>query len=1055
MRSRRRKWLAIAGVAACLGGGLAPARAADEAVPSPARFEGLRLRSIGPALGGRVSRVAGIPGDPLTYFAATAQGGVWKSSNGGRDWRPVFDDQPVASIGSIAVAPSDPNVVWVGSGEANIRGNVVSGRGIFRSTDGGESWTRVWNQVGQIGAMAVDPRDPDVAFAAVLGHAFGPNPERGVYKTADGGATWRRVLYVDEDTGASDVAIDPSNPRNVFAGTWAARRSPWDLTSGGPGGGLWRSTDGGETWTRLGEGEGLPAGIWGKVGAAVAPSDPRRIYALVEAEDGGLYRSDDGGASWTLANEHRALRQRAWYYSTLTVDPTDADVVWFPQVPLLRTIDGGRTIHRVSGTSHGDHHDLWIDPEDTGRMIVAHDGGVDLTLDGGETWSAPRLPIAQFYNVDASTADPFWVGGTMQDLGTAAAPIDPLEFGGLAPTDWIWAGGGEAGDFRFDPNDPQIAYAGEYGGKLTVVDLRTGAERNVSAWPFNPSGHAAAALRLRFQWTAPIALSPHRPDELLHGANVLLRSRDRGRSWEAISPDLTRDDTTKQQWAGGPITGDNTGVEVYDTIFSIDYSKTAAGTIWVGSDDGLVHVTPDDGATWKDVTPRGMPAWGTVDSIETSHRADGTAWVAVEARRLDDPRPHLFRTTDGGATWRDLSNGLPPDQPLHVVREDPARPGLLFAGTELGLHVSFDGGERWEAFDGGLPPAKVTDLVVRDRTLIVATTGRGLWVLDDLTPLRALTPEVEGRPIVLFDPPPATRRQLRYRWGKEDEAKASPSGARLVYRLAEAVEGELRLEIRDASGRLVRTLSSVAEEARFPEDDPDEPEAEPEAELSGDAGFHVATWDLTWEGLEPLEDAKIDLGGYASGPAVAPGRYTARLIAGARTAETTLELRADPRSGIPVEELVAQQEAALATLAEIGELAEEVRLVRSLREQADALAEHVAGREGGDAIAEVARRITERCDDLERRLHNPDAEVTYDILARPGGAKLLSQLVFLYESERWGDGAPTQGMREVRELLDAEHRAIRDDLAALRATELAELERLAREAELPRILLGP
>jgi photosystem II stability/assembly factor-like uncharacterized protein len=534
---------------------------------SPKEFKALKYRNIGPAAGGRVSRAAGVPGNPLLYYAATASGGVWMSGDGGTTWKSVFDDQPISSIGSIAVAASDPNVIYVGSGEANIRGNVAAGNGIYKSIDGGKSWTHVWHQEGQIGTMVVHPKNADIAYAAVLGHAFGPNPERGVYRTRDGGKSWQQVLKKDSDTGASDVAIDPSNPNTLFAGLWQARRFPWDMTSGGPGSGLYVSRDGGDTWKQLAA-HGLPDGIWGKVGVAIAPSDGRRIYALIEAEKGGLFRSDDGGENWELATAHRALRQRAWYYTTLTVHPANPNEVWFPQVPMLKTIDGGKTIEYVKGISHGDHHDIWIDPVDPRRMIVANDGGVDITRNGGANWYDPPLPISQFYHVSVDNRHPYWVAGAMQDLGTAQGPSDSLT-GGIHLTDWHDVGGGEAGHVYSDPSDPNIVYAGEYLGIITRYDHRTKESRNVSAWPENPSGWGGGEMKYRFQWTAPIAGSPSDPKVVYHGAQVIFRTRDGGQKWDPISPDLTRNDKTKQRWTGGPITGDGTGVETYGTVFAI------------------------------------------------------------------------------------------------------------------------------------------------------------------------------------------------------------------------------------------------------------------------------------------------------------------------------------------------------------------------------------------------------------------------------------------------------------------------------------------------------
>ncbi len=1028
--------------------------AADEAEPW---FGKLEFRSIGPAIGGRVSRVAGVAGDPLTWYAATAQGGVWKSEDGGRSFRPIFDDQPASSLGAIAVAPSDPNVVYVGAGEANIRGNVAAGNGIYKSTDAGKSWRQVWKSIGQIGTMAVHPTDPDVAFAAVLGSAFGPGPQRGVFRTEDGGISWRRVLFVDEQTGASDVAFDPANPRRLFAGTWQARRQPWGMTSGGPGGGLWFSGDGGESWTRV-EHEGLPQPPWGKVGVQVAPSDSRRVYALIEAEEGGLFRSDDGGESWRRVNAHRALRQRAWYYSVLTIDPRNPDVVWFPQVHLLKTIDGGSTITSVPGLSHADHHDVWIDPAEPRRMISGHDGGVDLSVDGGKSWWAPKLPLAQFYNLDVDDREPYHVGGTIQDQGTASGPSNSLKAGGIALSEWTYVGGGEAGDFVYDERQPGVVYAGEYGGYLSHFDERTSQARMIGIYPTNPSGRAPSELRHRFQWTAPLATSPHDPRVLYHGGERLFRTLDRGESWSAISPDLTRNDRSKQQWSGGPITGDNTGVEVYGTIFSVAESPLAAGTIWAGTDDGRVHVTRDGGASWSEVTPPGMPEWGTVEGLELSRRAEGTAYVVVDAHRLDDYRPHLFRTRDGGRSWESLAKGLPQDVHLFAVREDPERPGLLFLGHEQGVSMSRDDGRSWQRLKLNLPTVAVVDLEVRHGDLILATRGRSIWILDDLTPLREWSDEVAARPLHLFAPRPAVRWRLGWSWGQAHEGLGAnpPYGAVLSYHLAKAPEGPVILEVLDADGALVRRLDSAVPPVIQAEDDPDEPTPAPKAALQATAGLHRAVWDLRYEGARRLERAKIDLGSPHAGPLAPPGRYTLRLKVGEAVAETTVEVRPDRRSPVPVAEMRAAFDRMRELRDTISRVVDRIEEIRWLQPQLLDLARRLEGDAAAAELVELARRSAASLDELERELHNPDAEVVYDILSRGGGARIHSILTLVYD---WGmdgsDHAPTQGMREVVAEETAKLEAVEARLAALRARELARVEELARQGGLPRILPPP
>ena len=712
-------------------------------------LRGLDYRLVGPFIGGRVSRATGAAGDPRTYYAATASGGVWKSTNGGYQWKPIFDDQPTQSIGSIAVAPSDPSIVYVGAGEANIRGNVAAGNGIYKSADGGKTWTHVWKQEGQIGTMAVHPRNPDVAFAAVLGHAFGPNPERGVYRTRDGGKTWQQVLKKDADTGASDVALDPTNPNVVFAGLWQARRRPWEMTSGGPGSGLYVSKDGGDTWRALTKDNGLPEGVWGKVGVAVAPSDSRRVYALVEAGKGGLFRSDDGGESWSLASGHHALTQRAWYYMTLTVDPRNADIVWAPQVPMLKSVDGGKTWKRVRGIHHGDHHDLWIDPGDPRRMIGANDGGVDVTLDGGETWFAPRLPLGQCYHVEADNSAPYRVSCALQDLGTASGPSNSLSYDGINHGDWYDVGGGEAGHTASDPSDPAIVYAGEYLGILTRYDHRTRQARAVGAWPDNQSGHGSEDSRYRFQWTAPIVVSPHDPKVVYHGANVLFRTSDGGQSWTAISPDLTAQRQVEAEVVRRP--HHRRQHRRRDLLHHLRRRGIAANE---GAHLGgqRRRPRPRDAATrassgrTSPPTSPASPIRGPWPAIEASRFDAGTAYVVVDAHRLDDMRPYLFKTTDYGKTWRSLSADLPPDVYLHAVREDPKKKGLLYLGTERGVMLSRDDGATWEPLTLNLPTVAVHDLVVKGDDLVVGTHGRSIWILDDLTPIREMSTDVKSKP---------------------------------------------------------------------------------------------------------------------------------------------------------------------------------------------------------------------------------------------------------------------------------------------------------------------
>ena len=1017
----------------------------------PAPFTALEFRSIGPAAGGRITRVAGVAGDPATYYAATASGGIWKTVDGGMSWKPIFDEQPVASIGSIAVAPSDPNVIYVGSGEANIRGNVQPGNGIYRSLDAGKTWTQVWKQEGQIGTVVVHPANPDIACAAVLGHAFGPNPERGLLRTTDGGRTWRFVLQRNPDTGASDVALDPSNPNIVFAGFWQARRRPWELTSGGPGSGLWVSRDGGDRWKQLGKDEGLPGGIWGKVGVGVAPSDGRRVYALIEADSGGLFRSDDGGERWRLVSPHRALRQRPWYYTTLTIDPTNPNVIWFPQVPLLKSIDGGRTIANVKGTHHGDHHDVWNDPRNSQRIIEGNDGGVDITLNGGDTWYAPPLPISQFYHVSVDEQVPYRVSGAMQDLGTASGPSNSLSRDGIRLADWFSVGGGEAGHTAHDPADPAIVYAGEYGGYISRYDHRTRQERNVSVYPENPSGHGGEDLKYRFQWTSPILTSRHTPGLVYHAGNVLFRSTDGGQSWTPASPDLTRNDKSKQKWSGGPITGDNTGVEIYGTIFALAESPKDQALLWAGSDDGLVHVSRDAGRSWTNVTKNvpGLPEWGTVATIEASPFDAGTAYLVVDAHRLDDMRPHLWKTSDYGRSWKRLGASLPQDVYLHAVREDPARRGLLYAGTDRGVAFSTDDGATWQPLKLGLPPVAVHDLRVKGNDLVLGTHGRSLWIFDDLTPIRAMTPAIRDHDAHLFAPPPA----IAWRWHSEEgvgpsPGKNPPQGAIVYYYLKRKAKDAFRLEIVDGSGAVIRTLRSTAEPAEYAPDDPDDPTEPPEPALAADSGVQRAVWDLRYEPPRKLKPAKLDFGWPNLGPRALPGAYTLRLVVDGKTYAERLVLEPDPRIKISPEDAQEQLRFTLELRDQIDRATRLIEGLRGVRRQVAVRAEAWRTAAKGADLVRASSGIVTKLDSLEARIHNPRAEVVYDILAQPGGTKLYSRITPLYMWAASGDGAPTQGVRAVYADQRRELDGYEAELRAILAADVAALNRRARELDL-------
>ncbi|HZS08706.1 MAG TPA: glycosyl hydrolase [Blastocatellia bacterium] len=1036
----------------------------DKSAPKdPPELKPLKYRLLGPAWGGRVSRAVGVPGNPNVFYFAGAASGVWKSTNGGLNWQPVFDDQPVSSIGSIAVAPSDPNVIYVGSGEANIRGNVAAGKGIYKSVDAGKTWTHVWKQEGQIGTMVVHPANPDIAFAAVLGHAFGPNAERGVYRTKDGGKTWQQVLKKDENTGASDVALDPSNPNIIFAGLWQARRFPWDLQSGGPGSGLYMSHDGGDTWMQLDgkeKGKGLPecgsGTICGRIGVAVAPSDGRRVYALVEAEKGGLFRSDNGGESWSLVSASRLVRQRAWYYSTMEIHPTNPNEVWFPQVPMCKTIDGGKTIQMVRGFHHGDHHDLWIDPLNPKRMIASNDGGVDISTDGGETWYAPALPIAQFYHVSADNRVPFSVAGAMQDIGTAQGPSNSLSAGGIRNTDWYRVGGGEAGWVVSDPSDPDIVYAGEYGGIITRYDHRTRQARNVTAYPENPSGHGGEDFKYRFQWTAPIHVSPHNPKVVYHGGNVLFRTSDGGQTWAAISGDLTRNDKSKQKWAGGPITGDNTGVETYCTIFAIAESPAQKEVIWAGSDDGLVHVTRDGGKTWKNVTAAmpGIPEFGTVSMIEASRYDAGTAYVVVDNHRLDDTKPYLYKTADYGQTWQRLDSSLPQDVYLHAIREDSKNRNILYLGTEHGVAFSTDGGRSWQPLKLNLPTVAVHDFAIKENSLILATLGRSLWAFDHLSVIRELTSQVTGTQPHLFTAPDA----IRWRWhagpGDKFAGENPPAGAVIYYWLKEEPKDDFTLEILDANNNVINTLGSKPRTYPGHSDEIEEAqEALNKSALSKAPGVNRAVWDLSYAGAEMVQGAKLDAGNPFTGPLVVPGNYTVRLTVDGWSLTTPLKVLPDPRVQMSEADYKAQLAFALAVRDDITRLTRLANQLRTIRQQLLTRNELLRHDAKAAQLVRDSEALVGKLDALEERIHNPKAEVVYDILAFKGGTKLYSRLAPLYDWATESDGLPTQGMREVYADQKKELDQYEAELKKLVGTDLASLNDAAKKLAYPHVMV--
>jgi photosystem II stability/assembly factor-like uncharacterized protein len=1028
-----------------------PARA-SAAAPAAVPQSGLRYRLVGPFRGGRATGVAGVPSDVNTYYFGAAAGGVWKTTDSGRTWKPLWDNLPGASpsIGAIVVSPSNPNVVYAGTGEGAIRGNVVAGNGVYKSVDAGKTWSFSGLKDSQfIGRMAISATDPDTVFVAALGHLYGPNDERGIFRTRDGGKTWQRVLFVDDKTGAIDVQIDPTDPKTIYAGMWQVSRKPWLMESGGPGSGLYRSRDGGTTWERL-SGHGLPEGVLGRIGVAPT-SDPKRVYALIEAEKGGLYRTDDAGANWMLVNGDNAYKQRAWYYTNVFADPKDSNKVFVMNTGAFKSLDGGATFKPMP-TFHGDNHQIWINPINTNYMVNSNDGGGGVSTNGGETWTEEmNQPTAQFYHIATDNVTPYNLYGAQQDNTTVKIASGNVR-GPIGVESWYSVGGGESGYVVPDPKDPEIVVANGYGGNVTRYDNKTHQMATISPWAREVMGWAPKDLKHRSQWTEPLAFSPHDPSVLYNANEVLFRSTDAGKTWATISPDLTRNDKSKQLSSGGPLTKDNTGIETYDTIFSVNESPVRKGLIWTGTDDGLVQLSRDAGGNWENVTPKGMPEWGTVDMVEPHPAKPGTAYIAVDSHRLDDLTPHAFRTDDYGKSWTSITDGLPADAYVHVVRADPARDGLLYAGTENGVFVSFDDGARWKPLQLNLPRTPVHDLAVHGNDLAVATHGRAFWVLDDLSPLQQWSDAIPGEPVHLFKPRPAVR--ILYS-GRGDMTGTSvgtnpPTGAVLYYYLRDAPvakgadkdsdrnarAGRVKLEILDAAGAVIRTYPAAfepgQEDAREKEPD-EESRSNGPPRLTAERGLNRFVWDLRYEGPVKVPRAAL---WHASvgGPVALPGHYAVRLTVDGRSTTQPLELRPNPSGGVTQDQLKKQFDLVTAINADLNEVQDAVLEIRSLHRQlADARTSAGKGAQGA-AIVSAADALEARVDAVEDKLIQKKSIAHEDPLNYP--IRLNNMLASLATTVSVGDTEPNQPQyAEFREL-DAIAKADVAEWSQIKATDI-------------------
>jgi photosystem II stability/assembly factor-like uncharacterized protein len=943
----------------------APPQSADSAADSsvdPRLFGALEWRGIGPFRGGRALAVAGVPGDPTTFYFGAVAGGVWKTTDGGETWIPISDGTPISSVGAIAVAATDRNIIYVGTGEAAPRGDITYGDGIYKSVDGGKTWSSLGlKDTRQIGALIVDPHNADIVLVAALGHAFGANSERGVFRTTDGGKSWTKVLYKDEQTGAIDVCFDPKNSQIVFSALWQARRQPWNFSSGGAGSGLYRSSDGGVTWTRL-SGNGLPSGILGRIHVSVSGADSKRVYAMIEASEGGLYRSDDGGTHWQRVNDDGRLSQRAWYFSTILADPKHVDTLYAENTGLFRSTDGGKSFELLPAR-HGDHHGIWIDPTDPERIIESSDGGASISFDNGRNWtSQDNQPTAQFYHVSVDNRFPYYLYGAQQD-NTSVAIASSDDEGAIVSRDWYKVFDGEAGFVFADPRDANIVYATNE-NLIGRFDKRNRQTRVISVWPIDASGHAAKDLEHRFNWTSPLSMSPFDRDTLYYGMERLFKTTNDGGSWRAISPDLTRNDKSKQQASGGPITKDITSVEYYDTIFSIAESPLNKGMIWVGTDDGLIQLTRNDGGTWTNVTPHEMPAWSTISMIEPSRFDANTAYVAVDRHKLDDLNAYIFMTADGGSTWKRIDVGLPEGSFTHAVREDPLKRGLLYAATETGVFVSFDDGRRWQSLQLNLPRSPVHDLVVKGDDLVVATHGRSFWILDDVTPLRQAEAARAASTAYLYKP------ETGYRLHYPDQVDMHPpvgpnppAGALIDYYLPSEPSGAVEIEVLDTSGHLVRHLSSVqGNKKEQPPEWPDQ--VHPQETLPTRPGMNRFVWNIRYDDPVLIPDA-FYAGLPPRGPIVLPGAYTVRLSYGGQTQTAPLTIATDPRDdAASLEGLRQKFDLSMQVYHDQDALHRAVNDIRALKSDVAGALAKTSGK-GGAALRNEGNALTKQASQIE------------------------------------------------------------------------------------------
>ncbi len=1041
----------------------AAAAQANEPAYSNSLLTGLKWRNIGPFRGGRSIAVSGVPGQPNVYYFGAVGGGVWKSVDGGNNWFPISDSTfKATSIGAIAVAPSNPNVIYTGTGESDIRGNISYGDGMYKSTDAGSTWKRIGlMKASTIASIQVHPTNPDLVYVAAMGNIFGTNPERGVFKSKDGGQTWKQVLARNDSTGAVDLKIDPNNPEVLYATLWQAYRNHFSMSSGGPGSGIYKSTDGGETWKDISKNAGLPKGLLGKIGITVSPVNSNRLYAMIEnKENGGLYGSEDGGTSWQLINGGAFLKQRPWYYMNLAADPKNENGLIVLNVDAWKSFDGGKTFSEIA-VHHGDTHDIWFNPDNSDNFIIGDDGGGEVTYNGGATFTELDLPTAQFYHVHTDNDFPYNVYGAQQDNSTVriASRTDGYS---ISDKDWFPVAGGESGYVVHDPLNSDITIGGSYDGFLNVNNQRTGERRLINVFPEFYMGHGSDTREYRFQWTFPILFSPHDPKTLYVTSQYVHKSTDYGYSWDKISPDLTRHDPATMGPSGGPISKDNTGVETYATIFAFEESTLEKGIFYAGSDDGLVHISKDAGKTWENITPPAslLPEFSMISIIEVSPHSPATVYLAATRYKLNDFKPYLLKSIDYGKTWKSISGNIPQDQFTRVIREDPNQPNYLYAGTEQGVWVSFNGGSAWQSLQLNLPTTPIHDLVIqkREKDLVVATHGRSFWILDDLSPIYQLNEEIAKSDAHLFKPGHAYRMSGGNR--KQDiptEGENAPGGAVVRYYLKEKPKEELKMHFLTMGGDSVISYSSLKNKRGEPmkavkDFYTDEKITRP-GTLPIQAGTNAFVWDMRYPDATQVDGTNIMWSGSVVGPVAVPGMYQVHLYAGNKLiGRQEFEILKDPRIKTTDAEFKEQFDLAMKINQKLSETHKGINKIRSIRKQVGEYMSSVKDSSSTKRLKELSKPMLDSFEKIENTLMQPKSKAGQDALNFP--IQLNDKLAGVKSVVMSGNDRPTKSSYEAFESISKRIDEQLDKLSEIINKDVPIFNEAARQSEMKAIIVN-